>query len=178
MTPNKDGKIQITTRCVLVIFNTLSKASLAKRNINQKLAVVSLLERIRDVGRHDEKKAVFTFQDAQSEAIQVKYPDWQELPGGSWEKHPKAGQVVLDDKDEPVKRWSHTEEGLSVKFPPFAVTEREQAAVVAVLGDRLMDPSLTTESAHEVLKTARWLGLGDRLESMAEKLCAEPVAAD
>lgn len=178
MSTKSDGKINITTRCVLVIFNTLSRASLAKRNIQQKLAIASLLERIRDVGRHDDKKQVFTFQDSQSEAIQVKYPDWQELPGGTWDKHPKAGQVVLDDKDEPVKRWVHTDEGLSVSFPPFAITERERAAVVSVLGDRLMDPSLATDAVHEVLKTARWLGLDDRLEAMAEKMCEEPVAAD
>jgi len=167
--------IKLSTRCVMLVFNMLMMTSIAKRNVNQKLAIASLLERIRDRGRYDEEKGVFKHFDC--EAFAEKYPDWQALPDKSVVPHPKAGQPVLDEMDQPKKLWRHTADEMSADFPEFTVTEREQGALVALFGDMLMDPQITSEAAHHILKAARWLDIGDRLEKMAEELCKESKAA-
>lgn len=163
--------VKISTRCVMLVFNMLTMSSIAKRNVNQKLAIASLLERIRDRGRYDEDKGVFKHFDC--EAFSDKYPDWQALPDRTVVPHPKAGQVVMDDHGEPKKVWRHTTEEMAAEFPEFTITEREQGALVALFGDMLMDPEITSEAAHHVLTAARWLHIGERLEKMAEELCKD-----
>lgn len=169
----KPAPMTLSLEKILKIFNLLSMAPRSKRSVSQKLAIESLLERIRDVGRLDDKKGVFACAD--SEAFPLKHPFFVVGPDGKYIAHPKGGDVMFEEDGEtPKKRWEHTVSAQASNFPAVTITEREQQAVVLVLADMLADDSVTNEAIYEVMRVARWLDLHARLDALAEAL--EPKA--